>query len=687
MTDRTRDEVRSAPGAETAEAGAPHQEPGERSMNGSRPASTAEGGKRDSSSGRSSNPFLRALRRFVRHKAAMMGFAWIMVIVVVGLFAPFIATHDPAAQLAEPFEGPSSAHFLGTDDLGRDVFSRLVYASQVALRASFQIVGMALVVALVLGLVSGYAGKSVDYVTMRVVDGMSSFPPLVFAIAIAAVLGPGLGNTMLAISVIFIPGLTRLIRGQTLAVKEETFIEASRAIGTGTATILWRRVLPNLASPLIVQVSILLGAALLAEASLSFVGLGVQPPDASWGQMLRRSYDFIFNHPWHMLAPGIAIVLAVLSWNLVGDGLRDSMGHRSVRAPKSVRKGARLGVTSVKRDEPAAGDADPAALLSVRDLRIKFATESGPVTVVDGVSFDVAPGEVVGLVGESGSGKSMTSLGIMRLIPTPPGWISSGSVTFMGKDLLAMNAAELRRVRGKDLSMVYQDPMSSLNPAFTIGNQLVETLSLHTDLRGSRAWDRAAELLDMVGIADPRVRLKQYPHELSGGMRQRVVIAQALACQPKLLIADEPTTALDVTIQAEILDLLRSLRRDLDMSMIFVTHDLGVVADICDRVIVLYAGQIVEQAPVEELFRSPRHPYTRALLKAMPQVAGAGERLFSIPGVVPLPAELPTGCRFGPRCADRLPRCGEQPIHLDGVPLLHEVRCLRSEELKGAELG
>jgi len=358
-----------------------------------------------------------------------------------------------------------------------------------------------------------------------------------------------------------------------------------------------------------------------------------------------------------------------------------------VRAPKAVRKGARLGVTSVRRDRPATEDPNPASLLSVRDLRINFATESGPVTVVDGVSFDVAPGEVVGLVGESGSGKSMTSLGVMRLIPTPPGWIEGGTVRLMGKDLLAMSPAELRRVRGKDMSMIYQDPMSSLNPAFTIGNQLVETLGLHTDLRGRRAWDRAAELLDMVGIADPRVRLKQYPHELSGGMRQRVVIAQALACEPKLLIADEPTTALDVTIQAEILDLLRSLQRELDMSMIFVTHDLGVVADICDRVIVLYAGQIVEQAPVEELFRSPQHPYTRALLKAMPQVTGAGERLFAIPGVVPLPAELPAGCRFGPRCASYQAECGEQPIRLGGIPLLNEVRCIRAEELKGAQTG
>jgi oligopeptide/dipeptide ABC transporter ATP-binding protein len=362
------------------------------------------------------------------------------------------------------------------------------------------------------------------------------------------------------------------------------------------------------------------------------------------------------------------------------------MGHQTARAPRRVRKGARLGVTSVNRGRKPVEPGGTDAILSVRDLEIRFATDGGEVTVVDGVGFDVAPGEVVGLVGESGSGKSMTSLGIMRLIPTPPGWIERGSVTFDGKDLLAMSARELRSVRGKDISMVFQDPMSSLNPSFTIGNQLIETVRLHTDLGPRAARARAAELLDMVGISDPEVRLNQYPHQLSGGMRQRVMIAQALACEPRLLIADEPTTALDVTIQAEILDLLRSLQRRLGMSMIFVTHDLGVVADVCDRVVVLYAGQVVEQAPVEELFRSPRHPYTRALLKAMPQVAGAGERLTAIPGVVPLPSALPAGCRFGPRCPHQEAVC-EAPVALTGRPLLHEVRCVRSEELTEAVVG
>lgn len=458
---------------------------------------------------RSANPLRKALRRFIRNTPAVLGFTWLVLLVFCAVFAPLIATHDSAAQGAAPFLPPSSEYLLGTDNVGRDIFSRTVFASRVALQAAFTIVGLALIVALVLGLVAGYIGNKVDYGLMRIMDALSSFPPLVFAIAIAAMLGPGLGNTTIAIAVIFVPGLTRLIRGQALAIREETYVDASRAIGTPVISILARRVLPNLASPLIVQVTVLLGAALLAEASLSFIGLGVQAPDPSWGQMLRRAYDAIFTHPWQMLTPGIAIALTVLSWNVIGDGLRDSMGHQPAKAPRALRKRARLGITSVKRVKLAAEVTASEALLSVRDLEIRFATEAGEVTVVDGVSFDVQPGEVVGIVGESGCGKSMTSLGIMRLVPTPPGWIEGGSVILDGRDITAMSAKELRGVRGKDISMVFQDPMSSLNPAYTIGNQLVETIGLHTKLGGSAIQARAAELLRLVGISDPAVRLGQ----------------------------------------------------------------------------------------------------------------------------------------------------------------------------------
>ncbi len=319
---------------------------------------------------------------------------------------------------------------------------------------------------------------------------------------------------------------------------------------------------------------------------------------------------------------------------------------------------------------------DVTPLLSVRDLRTWFRTDAGVARAVDGVSFDVGRGEVVGLVGESGCGKSVTSLSIMRLVPEPPGEIQPGSrVEFDGRDLLSLPAGEMRTVRGNDIAMVFQEPMTSLNPVQRIGAQVAEPLRVHRGMDRSAARKRAAELLGLVGIPSPGERLDDYPHQLSGGMRQRVMIASALACEPALLIADEPTTALDVTIQAQILELLLDLRDRLGMAVILITHDLGVVAETCDRVVVMYAGRVVEQASVSDLFRDPRHPYTQGLLEALPRLGGRRERLTVIPGTVPAPVAWPPGCRFHPRCRYAWDRCAaEEPDLLEASPG-HVDRC------------
>jgi len=297
------------------------------------------------------------------------------------------------------------------------------------------------------------------------------------------------------------------------------------------------------------------------------------------------------------------------------------------------------------------------------------------------VSFSVAPGETLGLVGESGSGKTVTSLSIMQLIPMPPGRFSGGRIVFDDQDLTRLPEQQLRRLRGNDIAMVFQESMTSLNPAFTIGDQIAEVVRVHRGLGRRAALDRAVEVLDLVGIPSPRERVRAYPHEFSGGMRQRAAIAMALACEPRLLIADEPTTALDVTVQAQVLTLLRELQQRFGMAMLFITHNLGVVADICDRVAVMYAGQIVEIAGVDALFRAPGHPYTDGLLRAMPQLGRRGERLAVVPGVPPMPWAMPEGCRFHPRCPH------EQPICRGAAPALHPTapgqlsRCVRAEAL------
>lgn len=316
------------------------------------------------------------------------------------------------------------------------------------------------------------------------------------------------------------------------------------------------------------------------------------------------------------------------------------------------------------------------ALLEVENLRTYFETESGTARAVDGVSFSLEKGEVLGIVGESGSGKSVTSLSIMRLVPEPPGRIQPGSaVRLNGRDLLALPEAEMRRVRGNDLAMIFQEPMTSLNPVFPVGEQIAEALRWHRGMGRREARRRAVEMLRLVGIADPEQRAREYPHQLSGGMRQRVMIAIALSCEPDVLIADEPTTALDVTIQAQILDLIAELRERLGMAVILITHDLGVVAEVCDRVLVMYAGQVVEQGGVEEVFRDPRHPYTEGLLQAIPRLGRPVERLAVIPGTVPGPTAWPHGCRFHTRCPYGWQLCVEAEPGLFAAGPGHNARC------------
>ncbi len=330
--------------------------------------------------------------------------------------------------------------------------------------------------------------------------------------------------------------------------------------------------------------------------------------------------------------------------------------------------------------DPSISGVSRVPLLSVEGLCVEFATGNGWTRVVDDVSFSVGAGETMGIVGESGSGKSVTAMSIMRLIPMPPGRIPSGKVMFEGTNLLDLPEPAMRKLRGNNIAMIFQEPLTALNPAFTIGDQLTEAVRAHRNVTKREARDRAVELLDMVGIPSARQRLADYPHRFSGGMLQRAMIAGALACDPKLLIADEPTTALDVTVQAQILELMRGLQRQFDMSILFISHDLGVIADLCDRVVVMYAGEVIESAGVNDLFRQPLHPYTDGLMRAMPQHATVAQRLEPIPGTVPEPDSVADCCRFSTRCKYVREECLESSVPLVSVGS-RSHRCLRSEEL------
>jgi peptide/nickel transport system permease protein len=630
----------------------------------------------------------RGLRRFRRDKVAVVAFVWLVVMAIVAIISLFWTPHPPNETfIADPFLKPfQGGTILGTDDLGRDILSRMMVGARVSLRFSLLVVGASLLVSVPLGLFAGYRGGYIDTLIMRVLDAITSVPGIMVALAIVAVLGPGLNNVMVALIIVSIPGFVRLVRAQALSVSAEPYIMASRSVGSSTPWILLRRVFPGVLPALSVTVSLSLGGILTAEAALSFLGIGVLPPNASWGGVLSRAYGHILRAPGGLIAPMFAIGTVVLSFNLVGDGIRDSLG---VGASRKSRRRSHLGLTTVRRTPVTTGTSTPApvasmstarARLVVRDLCVDFEADSGTLHALDHVSLEVGAGEILGIVGESGSGKTVTAMSIMRLLTSPPGVITGGSVVFDGTELLDLDMIELRKVRGAGISMVFQNPMTSLDPVFTIGNSLREAIQNHEKLGRKAADARAIELLDMVGIPAAASRLADYPHNFSGGMRQRAMIAMALAGRPKLLIADEPTTALDVTIQAQILSLIASLRTELDMSVILVTHDLGVVAQICDRVAVMYAGHIVETAPVENLFAKPVHPYTAGLLSAVPSAAQGQQRLRSLPGSVPQLTNLPPGCRFAPRCPFVEQRCTEvvpQPEMVRG----HEVRCIRAGEL------
>ena len=436
---------------------------------------------------------------------------------------------------------------------------------------------------------------------------------------------------------------------------------------------------------LMVQIAIALGGALLAESGLAFLGLGPPPPAADWGSMLREAYDdSLFTHPWSLVPAGLTIALTVLAFNTIGDALRDTLSGRRPRPSAAGASGASAASPWwTARPSWAQGgyragaeQVTTPALLEVRDLCIEFDTAAGPVRVVDDVSFDVGAGRIVGLVGESGCGKTVSSLSILRLLPSPPARIVGGSIRFNGVDLLDADFAELRQVRGRDIAMVFQDPLASLDPVFTIGYQLTEAITLHERVTKKAATARAVSLLESVHIPDAAQRLGAYPHQLSGGMRQRVMIAMALSCHPSLLIADEPTTALDVTIQAQIVELLHELREQEGLAVLFVTHDLALISELSDEIAVMYAGQVVEHAPTAELFAHPAHPYTAALLAATPGVRAVEGRPSLMAGGVPQGGQFPSGCRFHPRCDFAEERCSSQVVAMEApAPIASAAAC------------
>jgi peptide/nickel transport system permease protein len=557
----------------------------------------------------------------------------------------------------------SDAHPLGTTRDGFDVLARVIGGAKLALLVMLLAVSIAMLVGVTVGLASGYRGGPIDRTLVTVMDAVYAFPPLVLAIIISFVLAawisPGVFSAAAAVGVVYIPQYFRVVRNQTLAVKQESFVEAARSLGARSPVILGRYVFFNVVHTVPVILTLNAADAILTLAALGFLGYGVQPPTPEWGYDISQAItDVSAGVWWTAFWPGLAIVMLVTGLTLVGEGLNDVI-NPLLRARGAA--GARIPKQRRRRDASGAAD-EAGSAVSVRDLRVGYRTPDAPLWAVDGVDFSIAPGESLGLVGESGCGKSTLGRALMQLMPA--GGTTHGSVRVGGEELIGASERRLRQRRGADIGLIFQEPMTRLNPLMRISDHFVEMIRTHqpkTSRKQARAMAR--EALSQMGV--PPTRADRYPHEFSGGMRQRVMIALAVVLQPKLLVADEPTTSLDVIVESQILDILGKLRGEAGAGLLLITHNLGIVAETCDRVAVMYAGRIVEVGPVEQIFADPKHPYTRGLLAST--ISLETTELHSIAGYPPNLIDPPPGCRFADRCPYAMAHCR------DAEPVLTEV--------------
>ena len=603
-------------------------------------------------------------RSFSRSRTGLIGFWMLIIAILVAVFAPLIAPYEQGATtsvgIGDIYQPPSAAHWFGTDDAGQDVLTNFIYGARVSLTVGFFAAFISIVIGGVFGLVAGFFGGRWENFLMRFTDIMLVIPDLPLTVVIVALTKPSLWNIIFVIGILGWTTTARVVRSQTLAVKSRKFVLRARAIGASKLHILIQHILPLVLPILVVQAVLAISLAILNESTLSFIGLG-DPSAPSWGQMLNFAFGrgaMSVGAWWALVVPGFGIVWVVLSLTLLGQGLEQVLNprldtHHLMPSRPAVQKEARA--KPIQKD----------VLLDVQNLSIHYVGEGkAPARAVENVSFTLKEGELIGLVGESGCGKTTLMLALLKLLPSA-GQIVNGNVFYNGNDLTVMDEDEINKVRWSNISIVFQGAMNALNPVRTVGDQIGEAILKHEpSFPKNKINERVSELLELVGIATDH--LDHFPHQYSGGMRQRAMIAMALACNPQVIIADEPTTALDVMIQAQILELLDGLRKKLGLAVIFVTHDLGVVAELCDKVLVMYGGVTAEYADVDVIYNDSKHPYTQELLKAFPDLTKPKKKLASIPGYPPRLDNLPTGCRFAPRCPVAFDRChtDEPALHL-----------------------
>ncbi|WP_426765255.1 dipeptide/oligopeptide/nickel ABC transporter permease/ATP-binding protein [Pseudarthrobacter sp. 1G09] len=636
------------------------------------------------------------LTKFSRHRlltspGAVAGLVWLAAIVTASLTAPLWLPFKTEDQdFTAVLSGPTAAHWLGTDELGRDILSRIFAAAAGTLGTSMLTVIVGVGLGTILAMLAAGTGERTEAVISRVTEIMMSLPGTVIILAVIGAVGTNIPVVMAILGILMSAGIYRVILGQAKSLQSQLYVDAAKVDGVSPLRISLRHVLPGLANTIVVQAALIFAVGMLIQAGLAFIGFGPPIPQPSWGGMIQGASQHVYDAPWMMVPTGAVLALTVLSANAIGNALGKAPNAAAPHLPSAAARRQRAKAVAAIAAAPvseaqaarngASHDAASEGTLSVRSLSV--GVDNG-VRLVTDVSFDVEQGTVLGLVGESGCGKTMTALSLLGLLPSGVS-VSGGQILWNGRNLAAATEKDMEGIRGRDIALISQEPMRALDPMFTVGYQLTAAIRRLRGMGKSEARTEARNLLEKVGIVDAQRILKTYPHQISGGMAQRVAIALALSGQPRLLVADEPTTALDVTVQAEILSLLRALVKDTGMSVVMVTHDLGVVADICDQVAVMYAGQVVENGNTAAILDNPRHPYTLALLAADPHANDADnmpERLATIQGQVPQPKDWPTGCRFAARCQFAGSAC------TDPVPLLASgageglVRCVKADQL------
>ncbi len=557
--------------------------------------------------------------RLVRNPLAVISSLYLLLVLVAAITAPFISQFDPnSTDLAVTLLPPDSTYLLGTDSAGRDIFTRILWGSQTTLLSAVIVVVTSILVGVPSGLLAGYYGGKFDGISSWISNMLQSLPAIIILLAVASAFGTSIFIAMAVFGVLIAPGFFRLTRTAVMGVRNELYVDAARVSGLSDFRIMVRHILTVVRAPIIIQSAIISGIAISIQSGLEFLGLG-DASMISWGVMLNEGFLNIWMAPNLVLWPSLVISLTIGSFALLGNSLRDALEDTQKVTAKKTKFKPVNGTETVVNPKIIESEGK---LLSVTGLSVGYPQGDGSVNrVVEGVSLSVSKGEVLGIVGESGSGKTQTAFSILGLLPENA-QIPSGHIIFDRVELVSASGGKISQkrmteLRGKRIAYIPQEPMSNLDPNFRVGYQLVRPMVKILGISKKEAKERVLKLLDMVGIVNPERVFKAYPHEVSGGMAQRILIAGAISCEPDLLIADEPTTALDVTVQAEVLDLLRDLQKRLGMGMVLVTHNFGVVADLADKIVVMQYGKIVESGDVRTILRSPQHPYTQVLLSSM----------------------------------------------------------------------